>query len=63
VALGTRAELEPLLGATLLKEATPKAGGYCIVRGDRTIAVVGGDEAGTALGAAILGQLIEVSEQ
>jgi hypothetical protein len=59
IVLGTRAELDAILGKDFLGEVTPRADGYQIVVKDKTIAVVGGDAAGVLKGAKILGQLIE----
>jgi hypothetical protein len=59
LAIGTRAELEPLLGQSIIEKANPPKGSYRVVLDKKTIAVLGGDDAGALLGSKILGQLIE----
>ncbi len=62
IALGTRAELEPLLGADFLANAAPRAGSYQFVLKGKNLAIVGGDNAGTLKGARVLSFLVESSE-
>lgn len=63
LALGSREELQPLLGNEFVASATPRAGDYQVVVKGNTIAVVGGDEAGLQKGAQLLGQLMERTEE